>query len=138
MARNAQEPHHRSEEGVSGTLGTTPIKHFAVLIASVVRLGESETGPVAGSGSTSPVRSVTSTSESVAAAPSLAPVRREVGLKHGAGAAVSGDQLPESASSAIGGTNQPRLWSPAAVWIRQSSVAQQVMMPSATSRRFMR
>ena len=35
-------------------------------------------------------RSVTSSSESVAA-PSSAPVRREIGLKHGAGAAGSGN-----------------------------------------------
>ena len=59
-----------------------------------------------------------------------------VGLKHGAGAAGSGDQLPESASSTIGGAHQPRRWSPAAVWIRPVVIAQQAMMPSTTSRRF--
>jgi len=38
----------------------------------------------------------------------------------------------------IGGAHQPRLWSPAAVWIRPAVVAQQAMVPSITSRRFIR
>ena len=68
-------------------------------------------------------------------APPPAPGRLVLGLKHGAGAAGSGDQLSEFASPTIGGAHQPRLWSPAAVWIRPAVVAQQAMMPSTTSRR---
>ena len=102
------------------------------MIAAVVRFGESGAGPVG-----SPVRSVMSSSES-AAAPSSAPDRRAVGLKHGAGAAGSGDPLSDYVSSAISGAHQPRLWSPAAVWILPSVVAQQAMMPSATPQRLTR
>ena len=76
------------------------------MIAVVVRVSES------GGSVGSLVRSIASSSESDAA-PSAAPDWLVIGLKHGAGAAGSGDQLPESASSAIGGAHQPRLWSPA-------------------------
>ena len=85
----------------------------------------------------SPIRPISSPSESVAAPPP-ALGRLVAGLKHGAGAAGSGDQLPESASSTIGGAHQPRLWSPAAVWMRPAVVTQQDMMPSTTPRCFTR
>jgi len=67
---------------------------------AVVRVGES------GGSAESLTEPVSSPSESASAPPPLSFVG---GLKHGGGAAGSGDQLPESAASTIGGATQPRL-----------------------------
>ena len=73
---------------------------LAVVMVAVVRVGES------GSSAESLTESAESPSESASAPPPRSLVDEP---KHGGGAAGSGDQLPESASSTIGGATQPRL-----------------------------